>query len=113
MRSRTRSQALRMQRRTVSALRQPLADLIGRPVMTEEGTSLGVVVGRVTCASSIDLLVRRRRLFHKSMYLRLSGDAISVDGHTFVHHPPTTHQRSMPAVIHLITPGHRARGGAA
>ena len=97
----------------MSALRRPLADLIGTPVMTEAGTSIGVVVGRVTCASSIDLLVRRRRLFHKSMYLRLGGDAITVNGHMFVHHPPATRQRSMPAVIHLVTPGQRARGGAA
>jgi hypothetical protein len=81
--------------------------------MTEEGTSLGVVVGRITCGSTIDVLVRRRRLFHRSMYLRLSGDAITVKGYAFIHHPATAHQRSMPAVIHLITPGHRARGGAA
>jgi hypothetical protein len=108
-----RSQAPRMQRRTSSTLRQPLAAILARPVITEAGASLGVVVGRITCGSTIDLLVRRRRLFHRSMYLRLNGDTITVNGHAFIHHPATAHQRSMPAVIHLITPGHRARGGAA
>jgi hypothetical protein len=102
-----------MQRRTSGALRQPLAAILGRPVTTEAGTSLGVVVGRIMCGSTVDVLVRRRRLFHRSMYLRLSGDAITVNGHAFIHHPATAHQRSMPAVVHLITPGHRASGGAA
>jgi hypothetical protein len=90
-----------------------LAAILGRPVISETGASLGVVVGRITCGSTTDVLVRRRRLFHRSMYLRLSGDAITVNGHAFIHHPANPHQRSMPAVIHLITPGHRAGGGAA
>jgi|GEM_PF-5411824 hypothetical protein len=113
MRSRLQSDAAGMDEGRSRALRQPLASLIGLQVIDSASVSLGVVVGRVVGDSTVDLLVRRRRLFRRSRYLRLQGDAITMRGRTFVYHPRAVQRHVLPAVIQLTAPGHRARGDAA
>ena len=66
-----------MERREERAARERLAHVIGLPVTDPAGMTLGVVVGRIISGTTIDLLVRRRRLFHRSRYLRLQGAAIT------------------------------------
>ncbi len=77
-----------MESREERAPRERLAHVMGLPVTDPIGMTLGVVVGRVLTGATIDLLVRRRRLFHRSRYLHLQGAGITVSGRTLVYHRP-------------------------
>jgi hypothetical protein len=97
--SRFTAEAASVKRGAFGDLRQPLARLLGMHVVDAQGIDLGVVVGRVLAGNTVDLLVRRRRVLRRSRYLRLEGDAITVSGGRFVHHPQAVQLRAMPAVV--------------
>jgi hypothetical protein len=113
MRSRLPRDAAGVEDRVERAPRERLADVIGLPVIDFAGLTLGVVVGRVISGATIDLLVRRRRLFHRSRYLRLEGAAITASGPTLVYHPPIARETVRLEVVQTGGPGKRARGDAA
>jgi hypothetical protein len=101
-----------MKGQATNELRRPLARLLGMPVVDDAGVRLGVVVGRILSGTGVDLLVQRRRLFHRSRYLRLRGDGINISGQTFVYRPPAE-PTAMPAVIRLTDRRSRSSGDAA
>ena len=102
MRSRSQHEAVHVETGPVSALRQPLAHLMGAQVFDLSGVAIGVVVGRVLAGDAVDLLVRRRRLFRRSVYQRLEGRAIAVIERRFVYDPLRGQGRVMPAVIQVV-----------
>lgn len=95
------------------APRERLAQVIGLPVTDAAGLPLGVVVGRILSGTTIDLLVRRRRLFHRSRYLRLQGAAITVRGRTLVYDTLAASGAPRFEVIQLSEAGEHSAGGAA
>lgn len=97
----------------IGDLRQPLRNLLGRHVVDAQGVDLGVVVGRVLAGTSVDLLVRRRRVLRRSRYLRLEGVAITVSGTGFVHHPRAVELSALPAVARIAQHAGRPPGDAA
>lgn len=98
----------------VNAFRQPLARLTGAQVVDSAGTVVGVVVGRVLAGNDVDLLVRRRRLFHRSVYRRLEGDAITISGRRFVYDPDAIRSHVMSAIVQLaMLPAQVSHGDAA
>jgi hypothetical protein len=99
--------------RTERAPRERLAHVIGLPVIDSAGLTLGVVVGRIISGTTIDLLVRRRRLFHRSRYLRLQGAAITVSGRTLVYHPLGAPNTLRLEVVQTSGSGERPKGDAA
>ena len=76
-----------MEERRESECPERLTNVIGSAVVDSAGVSLGVVVGRIISGTTIDLLVRRRRLFHRSRYMRLQGAAITSNDRVLVYHP--------------------------
>jgi hypothetical protein len=101
-----------MERREEGAPRESLAHVIGLPVTDPAGVTLGVVVGRIVSDATIDLLVRRRRLFHRSRYLRLRGAAITVAGRTLVYHGAAERRDARLQVLRG-GPGDHLKGDAA
>lgn len=90
-----------------------LADVIGRPVTDPAGAYLGTVVGRILSGSGVDLLVRRRRLLHRSLYMRLAGAATTVTDGIVVHHPPAASGSVRLEVVRATEPGDHLAGDAA
>ena len=101
-----------MERREERAPRERLAHVIGLPVTDPAGMTLGVVVGRIISGATIDLLVRRRRLFHRSRYLRLQGAAITVSGRTLVYQR-AAERHSVQLEVLRGSPGDQPKGDAA
>ncbi|HSP08457.1 MAG TPA: hypothetical protein VLU92_02530 [Candidatus Dormibacteraeota bacterium] len=102
-----------MERREQGPPLERLADVIGLRVTDPAGTTLGVVVGRIRTGATIDLLVRGRRLFRRSRYLRLQGRAITAGEHTLVYHRATERRRVNLGVVETSGDGDPARGDAA
>jgi hypothetical protein len=103
----------RVEVRTERASRERLAHVIGLPVIEEAGLTLGVVVGRIISGTTIDLLVRRRHLFHRSRYLRLQGAAITVSGRTLVYHPLVAQHTLRLQLVQTSGSGEHTEGDAA
>ena len=101
-----------MERREERCPCERLAHVIGLPVTDPAGATLGVVVGRIVSGATIDLLVRRRRLFHRSRYLRLQGAAITGRGHTLVYHRAAERRDARLEVL-KGSPGDHSTGDAA
>ncbi len=113
MRSRLPRDAAVVEDEVERAPRERLAQVIGLPVVDSAGVTLGVVVGRIISGSTIDLLVRRRRPFHRSKYLRLQGAAITASGRTLVYHQPIAAGLRRFEVIQPSGSGENASGDAA
>lgn len=113
MRSRLLRDGTGVENRSEVAPGGRLAHTIGLPVVDATGVRLGVVVGRVISGTTIDLLVRRRRLFHRSRYLRLQGTAISVSGRALVYHSIGVGGRPRFEVIQAAQSAQDDAGGAA
>ncbi len=111
MRSRWGDDACPVENRVEQA-DQPLMRVIGRQVVDATGIPLGVVVGRIISGTTIDLLVRRRRLFHRSRYLRLRGAAISTGASALVYQPPVAAVPVRLEVLHAASDDH-VRGDVA
>ena len=88
-----------MERREQLPPRERLADVIGLRVTDPAGMTLGLVVGRIISGTTVDLLVGRRRLFHRSTYMRLQGAAITADGPALIYHPPAAPGRTRLQVL--------------
>jgi hypothetical protein len=101
-----------MERRAERTSHERLAHVIGLPVTDPAGVALGVVVGRIISGATIDLLVRRRRLLHRSRYLRLQGAAITLSGRTLVYHR-AAEQRGVRLEVLRRSPGDHSTGDAA
>ena len=106
-------EAASVDRGAIGDLRQPLTNLLGRPVVDAHGVDLGVVVGRILAGHTVDLLVRRRRVLRRSRYLRLDGHAITVNGGRFVYHPHAVEVRSLSAVARVAQHAGRVPPGDA
>jgi hypothetical protein len=102
-----------MERREECAARERLAHVLGLRVTDTSGMAVGVAVGRIITGTSVDLLVRRRRLFHRATYLRLPGAAIITAEHTLVYHPAAEQRRVNLAVVPTSSDGDPATGDAA
>jgi hypothetical protein len=113
MRSRLPRDAHRMEDREERAPRDRLANVVGSPVIDSAGVTLGDVVGRIISGATIDLLVRRRRLFHRSRYMRLQGAAITVSGRTLVYHRLVAPDTVKLEVIQTSGSEERAKGDVA
>jgi hypothetical protein len=113
MRSRLSRDAAVMEDEVERAPREGLAQVIGLPVIDSTGVTLGVVVGRIISGATIDLLVRRRRLFHRSQYLRLQGTAITASGRTLLYQRPAAQGKPRFEVIQASEAGEHSAGGAA
>jgi len=113
MRSRWARDAAGMEDRVEGAPQERLAHVIGRAVIDPNGVRLGVVVGRILSGSTVDLLVRRRRLLHRSRFMRLQGAAVEVGDRVLVFHPlaPTASVRL--DVVRVRKPAGRETGDAA
>ncbi len=96
-----------------SAPQQCLAHVIGRGVIDPNGVKLGVVVGRIVSGTTVDLLVRRRRLFHRSRFMRLQGAAVEVGDQVLVFHPPASTVSARFDVVRARSSAGRERGDAA
>jgi hypothetical protein len=103
MRSRLQRKDAGMESGPASALRQPLAHLMGAQVFDSNGAVIGAVVGRVLAGDQVDLLLRRRRLFRRSVYRRLDGQSIAVIERRLVYDPRRGQGRVMPAVIQIVS----------
>ena len=111
--TRVAADAASVDRGPIGDPRQPLTNVLGRRVVDAQGVDLGVVVGRILTRNTVDLLMRRRRVLHRSRYLRLDGDAIAVSGEGFIYHPHAVELHALPAVARVAAADRRTPPGDA
>jgi hypothetical protein len=102
-----------MEDRVEGAPQERLEHVMRRVVIDPNGVRLGVVVGRILSGNTVDLLVRRRRLFHRSRFTRLQGAAVEVREQILVFHPPAPTASVRLDVVRERKPDDRETGDAA